>query len=217
LEAVVHGRAGTALFRRLMLEKLAAAHAAGKLVFFGVYAHLADQKTFAAFLAPLKRTRWFVYSKRPFAGPQAVLAYLSRYTHRVAISNSRLIAADANGVTFKVKDYRIEGPGRYTTMTLQAGEFIRRFLLHVLPKGFHRIRHYGLLAGTAKAETIAKARDMLAAAVNPDTAEIDQNVATAHAHPCPCSGGRMLIVELFEPGCQPQHQPIIPKIRMDTS
>ena len=109
------------LFRRLMLEKLAAAHAAGKLIFFGTYAHLADQKAFAAFLRPLKRARWFVYSKRPFAGPQAVLAYLSRYTHRVAISNSRLIAADTNGVTFKIKDYRIEGPGRYTTMTLEPG------------------------------------------------------------------------------------------------
>ena len=128
------------LFRRLMLEKLAAAHAAGKLFFYGAHAHLADQKAFAAFLAPLKRTRWFVYSKRPFAGPHAVLAYLSRYTHRVAISNGRLIAADANSVTFKVKDYRIEGPGRYTSMTLEVAEFIRRFLIHVLPKGFHRIR-----------------------------------------------------------------------------
>ena len=205
------------LFRRLMLEKLAAAHAAGKLFFYGAHAHLADQKAFAAFLAPLKRTRWFVYSKRPFAGPEAVLAYLSRYTHRVAISNSRLIAADANSITFKVKDYRIEGPGRYTSMTLEMAEFIRRFLLHVLPKGLHRIRHYGLLAGTTKAETITKARDMLAAAVNPDTPEIDEDVATAHAHPCPCCGGRMMIVELFEPGCQPQHQPINPKIRIDTS
>jgi len=131
------------LFRRLMLEKLIAAHKAGKLVFFGAHAHLAGDKAFAAFLAPLKRTRWFVYSKRPFAGPKAVLAYLSRYTHRVAISNRRLIAADANNVTFKVKDYRVEGPGRYATMTLDVAEFIRRFLLHVLPKGFHRIRHYG--------------------------------------------------------------------------
>ena len=205
------------LFRRIMLEKLTVAHAAGKLFFFGAHAHLADQKAFAAFLAPLKRTRWFVYSKRPFAGPHAVLAYLSRYTHRVAISNGRLIAADANSVTFKVKDYRIEGPGRYTSMTLEVAEFIRRFLLHVLPKGFHRIRHYGLLAGTTKAETITKARDMLAAAVNPDTPEIDEDAATAHPHPCPCCGGRMMIVELFEPGCQPQHQPINPKIRIDTS
>ena len=128
------------LFRRLMLEKLPAAHTAGKLVFFGEHAHLAEATAFAAFLKPLKRTRWFVYSKRPFAGPGAVLAYLSRYTHRVAISNRRLIAADAMSITFKVKDYRVEGPGRYTTMTLSPGEFIRRFLLHVLPKGFHRIR-----------------------------------------------------------------------------
>jgi hypothetical protein len=109
------------LFRRLMLEKLTAAHNAGKLTFFGALAHLADAKAFAAFLAPLKRTRWFVYSKRPFAGPKAVLAYLARYTHRVAISNSRLIAADETGVTFKVKDYRVQGPGRYTTMTLAPG------------------------------------------------------------------------------------------------
>ena len=143
------------LFRRLMLEKLATAHKAGKLTFFGEHAHLADAKAFAAFLAPLKRKRWFVYSKRPFAGPKAVLAYLARYTHRVAISNSRLIAADADSVTLKVKDYRVEGPGRYTTMTLGTHEFIRRFLIHVLPKGFHRIRHYGLLAGGARDKRLA--------------------------------------------------------------
>jgi hypothetical protein len=129
------------LFRRLMLEKLAAAHKAGKLTFFGAHAHLTDEKAVSAFLAPLKRTRWFVYAKRPFAGPKAVLAYLARYTHRVAISNRRLIAADDQSITFKVKDYRVEGPGRYTTMTLEVAEFIRRFLIHVLPKGFHRIRH----------------------------------------------------------------------------
>jgi len=132
------------LFRRLMLTKLAAAHEAGQLRFFGAHAHLADAKALAAFLAPLGKTRWFVYAKRPFAGPKAVLAYLSRYTHRVAISNRRLIALDERRVTFKVKDYRIEGPGRYTTMTLDVGEFIRRFLIHVLPKGFHRIRHVSL-------------------------------------------------------------------------
>ena len=126
------------LFRRLMLTKLEAAHTAGQLQFFGVHAHLADAKAFAAFLVPLRKTRWFVYSKRPFAGPKAVLAYLSRYTHRVAISNRRLIAFDGRQVTFKVKDYRVEGPGRYTTMTLDVDEFIRRFLIHVLPKGFHR-------------------------------------------------------------------------------
>ncbi len=128
------------LFRRLMLEMLLAAHDAGRLQFFGDHAHLAGKAAFKAYLAPLHRTKWFVYSKRPFAGPEQVLAYLSRYTHRVAISNSRLIAADATGVTFSYKDYRIEGPGRYKTMTLKPDEFIRRFLIHVLPNGFHRIQ-----------------------------------------------------------------------------
>jgi Putative transposase/Transposase zinc-binding domain len=123
------------LFRRLMLARLAAAHAAGKLRFFGRHTRLADADAFAAFLAPLRTTRWFVYAKRPFAGPQAVLAYLARYTHRVAIANSRLIAADNDGVTFKWKDYRFEGRDRYKTMTLATHEFIRRFLIHVLPKG----------------------------------------------------------------------------------
>jgi hypothetical protein len=205
------------LFRRLMLEKLVAAHTAGKLVFFGEHAHLAGDKAFAAFLAPLKRTRWFVYSKRPFAGPKAVLEYLSRYTHRVAISNRRLIAADADSVTFKTKDYRIEGPGRYKTMTLDVAEFIRRFLLHVLPKGFHRIRHYGLLAGTAKAERVAKARELLAVpAIEPDT---DEDLATEHVQQCPCCGGRMHIIETFAPGCQPQHRPTTATaaVRVDTS
>lgn len=144
------------LFRRLFLQKLAAAHAAGKLAFFGAHAHLADVNAFVTFLAPLRKTKWFVYSKKPFAGPKAVLAYLSRYTHRVAISNRRLIAADDNGVTFKVKDYRIEGPGRYKTTTLGTAEFIRRFLMHVLPKGLHRIRHYGLFANGGRVENIAK-------------------------------------------------------------
>jgi hypothetical protein len=207
------------LFRRLMLEKLIAAHKAGKLTFFGVHAYLADDKAFATFLAPLKRTRWFVYAKRPFAGPKAVLAYLSRYTHRVAISNSRLIAADADSVTFKVKDYRVEGPGRYTTMTLAAHEFIRRFLLHVLPKGFHRIRHYGLLAGSARGESNAQARQLLGVAAG--TATDPEHEATADdgpqpvlSTPCPCCGGRLIVIETFEAGCQPRHTPII---RIDTS
>src|SRR5262245_21438638 len=132
----------SALFRGRMLGMLSDAHAAGHLEFFGDYQHLADTAAFKAYLAPLWKTDWFVYAKRPFTGPEQVLAYLSRYTHRVAISNSRLISADAAGVTFKYKDYRIEGPERYTTMTLEPGVFIRRFLMHVLPKGFHRIRHY---------------------------------------------------------------------------
>jgi hypothetical protein len=207
------------LFRRLMLEKLAAAHKAGKLTCFGEHAHLADDKAFAAFLAPLKRTRWFVYSKRPFAGPKAVLAYLARYTHRVAISNSRLIAADATSVTFKVKDYRVEGPGRYTTMTLAAHEFIRRFLLHVLPKGFHRIRHYGLLASGVRDKNIAQARRLLEAAAGTaadpeDDAAADEATGSALATPCPCCGGRMIVIETFEAGCQPRHAPTV---RIDTS
>jgi hypothetical protein len=212
------------LFRRLMLERLAAAHAAGQLQFVGAHAHLADAKAFAAFLAPLKKKRWFVYSKRPFAGPKAVLAYLSRYTHRVAISNRRLIALDGRQVTFKVKDYRIEGPGRYTTMTLDAHEFIRRFLIHVLPKGFHRIRHYGLFAGNNRAETIDTVRKPLNLA--PPAAEEtaaqetgETNPAQPLERPCPCCGGRMFIIETFEPGCQPRHRPTAPvaAIRIDTS
>ena len=147
-----------------------------------------------------------------------MLAYLSRYTHRVAISNSRLISADASGVTFKYKDYRIEGPGRYKTMTLEAGEFIRRFLIHVLPKGFHRIRHYGLLAngGVTRAEKLARARDLIAAAepLNPpqggthqDAACEDTSAPATLDHPCPCCGSRMVIIEVFEAGRTPCNRP----------
>ena len=150
------------LFRRLFLSNLLAAHQAGHLAFYGNYAALTDPVAFAAFLAPLRRAEWVVYAKKPFAGPQAVLAYLSRYTHRVAISNRRLVSADENSVTFTWKDYRIEGPGRYSTMTLPTDEFIRRFLMHVLPKGLHRIRHYGLFANGNRAANIARARALLA-------------------------------------------------------
>ena len=202
------------LFRRLTLEKLTASHKCGKLTFFGEHATLADPKAFAQFLKPLNRTRWFVYSKRPFAGPKAVLAYLSRYTHRVAISNARLIAADANGVTFKVKDYRLEAPSRYTTMTLSPAEFIRRFLLHVLPKGFHRIRHYGLLAGGAKVEAIATARELLAASKPDDDGTVHD--AAVPSRPCPVCGAPMHIIETFEAGCQPHHRPTT-VIWIDTS
>src|SRR3981189_3061361 len=196
------------LLRRLMLEKLLAAHRAGRLKFHGSHADLADAETFAAFLAPLSKKRWFVYAKRPFAGPKAVLAYLSRYTHRVAISNHRLIAVDQRSVTFKVKDYRIEGPGRYTTMTLDVGEFIRRFLIHVLPKGFHRIRHYGLFASANRAETIARVREFLGLATPAaeEAVEIDPAAAQALAQPCPCCGGRMFIIETLDAGL-PARQP----------
>ena len=151
------------LFRRLFLDGLAALHGAGRLAFFGDLAPLAAKDAFDAALAPLRRSDWFVYAKRPFAGPQAVLAYLARYTHRAAISNSRLIALDENGVAFKWKDYRIKGRDRLKTMTLDAAEFIRRFLLHVLPSGFHRIRRYGLFASALRAQNLERARQLLAA------------------------------------------------------
>ena len=156
---------------------------------------------FKAYLAPLHRTKWFVYSKRPFAGPEQVLAYLSRYTHRVAISNSRLIAADATGVTFSYKDYRIEGPARYKTMTLKPDEFIRRFLIHVLSNGFHRIRHYGLLASCrTKAATLARARELIAATTPAAKMQCNDEAAASMeqpTHPCPCCGSRMVIIETF--------------------
>jgi hypothetical protein len=205
------------LFRRLFLEKLIAAHKAGRLKFFGNHAALANAQAFAAYLAPLRRAEWVVYAKRPFGGPQAVLAYLSRYTHRVAISNSRLIAVGDNGVAFRWKDYRADGRERHKVMTLATAEFIRRFLIHVLPQGFHRIRHYGLLASGTHADNIARARELLAVpAAQSETA--DTNCAEA-AHPCPCCGGRMVIIERFEHGFSPRHRPAASPIviRIDTS
>src|SRR5256714_2078601 len=199
------------LFRRLFLEKLIVAHKAGHLQFFGNHTALADAQAFAAYLAPLRRAEWIVYAKRPFGGPQAVLAYLSRYTHRVAIANSRLIACDRTGVTFRWKDYRADGRDRQKVMTLSTGEFIRRFLIHVLPHGFHRIRHYGLLASGTRADNIARARRWLdVPAAQPEAG--DTNCAEAHestplAHPCPCCGGRMIIIETFERGSSPRYRP----------
>jgi hypothetical protein len=203
------------LFRRLFLQKLITTHQAGRLSFFGNHAHLADVQSFAAFLAPLRKTEWVVYSKRPFGGPEAVLAYLSRYTHRVAIANSRLIACDERGVTFKWKDYRIEGRDRYKRMTLGTCEFIRRFLIHVLPKGFHRIRHYGLFAKGACADNIARARELLAAS----NSQREPTSADPSKPTCPCCGGRMIIIEVFARGCTPRHRPSAPpnRIRIDSS
>ena len=164
------------LFRRLFLEKLLAAHAAGRLKFFGDHAALADPQVFTAYLAPSRKAEWVVYAKKPFGGPQAVLAYLSRYTHRVAIANSRLIACDRDGVTFRWKDYRLDGRDRFKTMTLATSEFIRRFLIHVLPGGFHRIRHYGLFASGSRIDNIARARELLA--VPPPPRQPNQDAAT---------------------------------------
>jgi hypothetical protein len=207
------------LFRRLFLHGLAALHAAGRVAFFGDLAPLAEKSVFDATLAPLRRSEWIVYAKRPFTGPQAVLAYLARYTHRVAISNSRLIALDDKGVTFKWKDYRVEGRDRFKTMTLAAHEFIRRFLLHMLPSGFHRIRHYGLIAGAARADNITRARQLLAAAENAPqpSREADSRAEdVSPAQRCPCCGGRMIIVETFE-GPHPWRSPSPSRIRIDSS
>jgi hypothetical protein len=193
------------LFRRLFLAALVDAHAAGRLAFFGEIEGLRRREAFAAHLAPLRRKNWFVYAKPPFAGPEAVLAYLARYTHRVAIANSRLVALDERDVTFRYKDYRRNGQARYRTMTLAADEFIRRFLLHVLPKGFHRIRHYGLLASATCRTNIARARELITMPtpvidppVEHEDADSAASVAADHRPPCPCCGGRMLIVETFE-------------------
>jgi len=208
------------LFRRLFLEKLVAAHRAGQLQFFSNHAPLADAQAFAAYLAPLRNSEWVVYSKRPFGGPKQVLRYLARYTHRVAISNSRLIALDDTGVTFKWKDYRLEGPDRYKLMTLATHDFIRRFLIHVLPAGFHRIRHYGLFANTSRADNIARARELLAVPMpRDDPAGADASEPLTREHPCPCCGGRMIIIETFERGSSPRYRPTAPAaaIRIDTS
>jgi Putative transposase/Transposase zinc-binding domain len=208
------------LFRRLFLEGLTALKEAGKLAFCGALAPIADKDAFDAALAPLRRSEWVVYAKRPFAGPEAVLAYLARYTHRVAISNSRLVAFDEASVTFKWKDYRAKGRERQKIMTLAADEFIRRFLVHVLPSGFHRIRHCGLFASGSRADNIARARQLLAV---PEPQNHTADAPDANEPPltqaCPCCGGRMIIIETFERGCSPRYQPTgsMVAIRIDTS
>ena len=200
------------LFRRLFLEKLTAIHEATRLRFFGDLRHLADSQAFDAYLSPLRKIEWIVYAKRPFAGPEAVLAYLSRYTHRVAISNSRLISLDDKKVTFKWKDYRAQGRERYKTMALPIPEFIRRFLIHVLPQGFHRIRHYGLFANGGRTRNIARARELLdmpapEAPEAHDTQTADDTEPTALAQTCPHCGGPMIVIETFEPGHPPRAPP----------
>ncbi len=199
------------LFRRLFLDKLAAAHKAGLLKFFGKHQTLADGAAFEAYLKPHRKSEWVVYAKAPFGGPEAVLAYLSRYTHRVAISNSRLIKLENGVVTFRCKDYRKDGPDRFGTMGLPAAEFIRRFLMLVLPKGFHRIRHYGLLANGNRAANIARARELLGVPL-PTTEPGDKGSAEpdeqdTQTQPCTHCGGIMIVIEVFEPGCQPKYRP----------
>ncbi|MDP2169086.1 MAG: IS91 family transposase [Rhodocyclaceae bacterium] len=188
------------LFRRRFLAELARLHQLGQLRFFGEYEQLADSVAFAKWLAPLRKCEWVVYAKRPFAGPKAVLAYLSRYTHRVAISNRRLVSMDARGVTFRWKDYRAKGRTRHKAMTLAADEFMRRFLLHVLPGGFHRIRHYGLFANAGRRENLARVRALLN--VVPDAEPAPAEVATSvpPSFVCPACGAAMIVVETFVRG-----------------
>jgi hypothetical protein len=193
------------LFRRLFLTRLIALHDADKLAFFGTLAPLADRRAFLRHLAPVRNKRWVVYAKPPFDGPEAVLAYLSRYTHRVAISNQRLLAFDEAGVTFRYKDYRRDGADRQRVMTLGADEFIRRFLLHLLPRGFHRIRHYGLLAASARRASLVRARELLAVAPPPDNDVPEEPRDTRP--PCPCCGGHMIIIETFARCGQPRAPP----------
>jgi hypothetical protein len=194
-----------ALFRRLFLTRLLALHDGGQLAFFGSMTHLAERRAFLRHLSPVRKKRWVVYAKPPFAGPEAVLAYLSRYTHRVAISNSRLIGFDGDGVTFRYKDYRREGAERQQVMTLPADEFIRRFLLHNLPKGFHRIRHYGLLASGTRKDNLERARQLLAVAPPAvDDTPVDPQDTRP---PCSCCGGRMVVIETLERRYQPRAPP----------
>jgi hypothetical protein len=194
------------LFRRLFLEGLAKLHKEGKLAFFGSLSKLADPDAFATYLAPLRKINWVVYAKQPFGGPEAVLAYLSRYTHRIAISNHRLMSADANAVAFKWKDYRIKSGDRMKVMRLHTSEFIRRFLIHVLPSGFHRIRHTGFLANGIRRDRIEMIRRLLD--VDPDAdlkADDDQCTDTNEKEQaCPKCGGVMIVVETFKRGQTPK-------------
>ena len=203
------------LFRRLFLEKLCEAHRTGKLQFFGEHQSLAEQKDFTDWLKPMRQIDWVVYAKRPFAGPAAVLAYLSRYTHRVAIANSRLLALDEQGVTFKWKDYRAKERTRRKTMTLAPDEFIRRFLLHVLPSGFHRIRHYGLIANTTRKDNLARARELLMGkGTDEPTDTVTDDADTADGsdesltYVCPDCGAPMLVIDTFLGGQLPRAPPV---------
>jgi hypothetical protein len=196
------------LFRRLFLTRLMALFDAGKLGFFGAMTGLVERKAFLRHLAPVRSKRWVVYAKPPFAGPQAALAYLSRYTHRVAISNRRLITFDQDGVTFRYKDYRRDGQERQQVMTLATDEFIRRFLIHVLPRGFHRIRHYGLLSSSARKDSLALARRLLGVAALVPDPEPDEPLD--NRPPCPCCGGHMTMIEAFARWRQPRAPPSRP-------
>ena len=198
------------LFRRLFLDALVSAHQAGELRFFNDHSLLADPQVFADWLRPLRGQEWVVYAKRPFAGPEAVLAYLSRYTHRVAIANTRLVRFDEQGVTFKWKDYRAKGRTRHKTMSLDTGEFIRRFLIHVLPLGFHRIRHYGWMANANRVQKLVQARERLKVEpeeVSPDAPQVGQ-VEPSSPWLCPTCTAPMIVIGIVERGRKPRAPPI---------
>ncbi|TGD41463.1 IS91 family transposase [Pseudotabrizicola sediminis] len=201
----LHVRVLSRLFRRLFLEGLLALHRAGELAFFGDLVNLADPASFTTWLAPFRKSEWVVYAKPPFDGPEAVLAYLSRYTHRVAISNNRLVSAEAGTVAFRWKDYRIKQGDRQKVMRLATDEFIRRFLIHVLPDGFHRIRHYGLLASASRRANIAKIRALLGVP-QPSSApdRLAEPAPLTLREPCPCCGAPMRIIEIFLRGQTPR-------------
>ena len=201
----LHVRVLSRLFRRLFIDGLLALHRAGELNFFGELTGLLEPQAFAVYLAPLRKKEWVVYAKPPFGGPEAVLAYLSRYTHRVAISNSRFISADANSVVFQWKDYWIKDGDRRSVLCLSTSEFIRRFLIHVLPDRFHRIRHYGLLASSGRKANIAKVRTLLGAqAPKQDDLPAAEITPLTLREPCPDCGGQMRIIETFRRGQKPQ-------------
>ncbi len=201
----LHVRVLSRLFRRLFIDGLLALHRAGELNFFGELTGLLEPQAFAVYLAPLRKKEWVVYAKPPFGGPEAVLAYLSRYTHRVAISNSRLISADANSVVFQWKDYWIKDGDRRSVLCLSTSEFIRRFLIHELPDRFHRIRHYGLLASSGRKANIAKVRTLLGAqAPKQDDLPAAEITPLTLREPCPDCGGQMRIIETFRRGQKPQ-------------
>ena len=190
------------LYRRLFLEGLQRAFEAGKLRFFGALAGLASSTVFAQQVAALRRIDWVVYAKRPFGGPEQVLAYLGRYTHRIAISNSRLVKLEDGQVSFRWRDYRHHD--KVKMMTLAADEFMRRFLLHSLPDGFHRIRHYGFLANGHRAAKLALCRRLLAM---PPPAPLPQTDYREHYRQltglsleiCPCCGGAMVPLDPLPP------------------
>jgi len=208
------------LFRRLFLERLNQVYQAGELHFFGDHQSLANAQAFDNWINPLRKIEWVVYAKPPFAGPEEVLAYLSRYTHRVAISNSRLLKFNEQGVTFRWKDYRAKPGLRHKIMTLSTDEFIRRFLIHVLPSGFHRIRHYGLLANSGRRDNLKRARELLIDKTDDDDANEDgaiENIESRQdevseqiqaTYICPHCGSPMVIIERFERGQLPRAPPL---------